>query len=128
MRSSWIGITCLCFTIGLQVASQLLFKARSVAFMARKEGHDGSFSYLTLAMFDPFIWLAMTCAFVGMVTWLLALARLPLSIAYPIVSITFPIVAMLGVFLWREPIDGVKLIGITLMFSGLLVMSFGVSR
>jgi drug/metabolite transporter (DMT)-like permease len=124
MQNKWIGIVYVCSTIGLQVISQLIFKARSLVFLARKNNGDSG-SYLVHALFDPFVWIAMACAFLGMITWLLALARLDLSTAYPMVSITFPLVVILSLFFWNEPVGIVQRIGIFLMFSGLFVMFLG---
>jgi len=93
-------------------------------FLARRNsGNSGS--YLVHALFDPFIWIAMACAFLGMITWLLALARLDLSTAYPMISITFPLVVILSFFFWKERAGVVQRIGICLMFSGLFVMFLG---
>jgi len=128
MTNGQSGIVYLCITIGLQVISQLLFKARSVAFLGKKESGDSVVGYLMAAFSDPLIWLAMVCALVGMVTWLLALAEVELSVAYPIVSITFPIVAVMGVAIWSEPLSPTKIAGILLMFIGLLVISIGHPR
>ena len=111
MQSKWIGIVYVYSTIRLQVISQLLFKARSLVFLARKNNGDSG-SYLVHALFDPFIWIAMACAFLGMITWLLALTRLDLSTAYPMVSITFRLVLILSFIFWNEPVEVVQRIGI----------------
>jgi multidrug transporter EmrE-like cation transporter len=61
----------------------------------------------------------------GTVLWLFALRRIDLSLAYPFVAMSFVVVTGMAVIVLGEPLTLPKIIGLTLIVSGLCVMTFG---
>lgn len=59
----------------------------------------------------------------GAVVWLFALARLELSYAVPLASVTYIIVLAAGVMLFREPITAAKIAGTLLVAAGVVALS-----
>ena len=55
--------------------------------------------------------------------YLVALRSIPVSVAFPSVSISYAIVAMLGHFLLGEPFGVIHIAGITLIMSGVTLIN-----
>lgn len=60
----------------------------------------------------------------GAVLWLFALARTELSFAVPLASVTYPLVLVAGVLVFREPVTVTKVIGTLLVAGGVVLVSW----
>nr|WP_191091203.1 4-amino-4-deoxy-L-arabinose-phosphoundecaprenol flippase subunit ArnE [Pantoea stewartii] len=58
----------------------------------------------------------------GMVAWLLVLQRLPVSLAYPMLSINFILVALAARFIWRERMSPLQWAGTVLIVAGVALI------
>lgn len=69
-------------------------------------------------------WLLVSLAFLGcgMATWLLVLQRLPVSLAYPMLSINFILVALAARLFWREKMSRLQWLGTLLIVAGVAVI------
>ncbi|QTF10874.1 EamA family transporter [Brenneria izadpanahii] len=69
-------------------------------------------------------WLLASLGFLicGMATWLLVLQRLPVSLAYPMLSINFILVAVAARLFWREKLSSLQWIGTLLIVAGVAVI------
>jgi len=59
---------------------------------------------------------------VSAVLYVIALRRIPVSMAFPSVSISYAIIAVLGYLLWSEPMGWAQVAGIALICSGVLLL------
>lgn len=59
------------------------------------------------------------------VLWLKVLTKLPLVVAYPLVSLNFVLVALGGSLLLHERISWQMIVGLALIFSGIVVITRG---
>lgn len=62
---------------------------------------------------------------VSALIWLKVLAKLPLVVAYPLVSLNFVLVAFGAAFFLHERISWQMVLGLALIFSGIIVISRG---
>ncbi|PHM72440.1 4-amino-4-deoxy-L-arabinose-phosphoundecaprenol flippase subunit ArnE [Xenorhabdus kozodoii] len=60
---------------------------------------------------------------IGMIFWLRLLQFLPLSMAYPMLSINFVIVTLIGQFLYQEKVGLRHWMGVFAIMFGILLMS-----
>lgn len=69
-------------------------------------------------------WLTASLVFLGcgMLVWLVVLQRLPVSLAYPMMSINFILVALAARFIWREPMTNIQWLGTLLIMVGVAVI------
>ena len=80
----------------------------------------------TLYLFkDIYVISSFVAAFLGAISWMIALQKLELSFAYPFMSLSFIIVLVLSVFFLNESFNAYKLIGILLILLGTYVASKG---
>jgi small multidrug resistance pump len=54
--------------------------------------------------------------------YILALRRLPLSIAFPTAATSYAVVALLGHWLWQEPFGWAQIAGLVLISAGVLLI------
>lgn len=101
-------------SIGFNAAGQLLFKAARVA------APDASLFSLFLR---PEIWAGIIVYAASAVCWLWVLSRAHLSFAYPILSLTFPIVVALSSLLFSEPISPVRWVGVGAIVFGVSLLA-----
>lgn len=83
----------------------------------------GRLAFVLGMLLNPWVLSALAAAFLGMLTWMLALTRLELSYAYPFTSLSFVLIFIASVVLFHEPVSTTKLIGMALIVCGLVVGS-----
>lgn len=83
------------------------------------------FFLIRLALFNPWVFSGLLAAFLASLAWMAAMTRLPLSHAYPFMSLSFVLVVILGGVLFSEPITVHKLVGLGLIVAGVVVGSHG---
>lgn len=68
-------------------------------------------------------WLALTCYGLSVVVWIVGLSRLPLSQAYPVLSVGYIITALLAWIILDESITLTRWAGVGLIIAGVLLVS-----
>lgn len=74
---------------------------------------------------SPRILAAMLCFAAAAVTWMIALAGVDLSLAYPSMSVIYVATALAGRHLFREAISAKRWTGIGLVVAGIILMYAG---
>lgn len=72
---------------------------------------------------NPWVLSAFGAAFAASLCWMGALGKLPLSKAYPFMALSFPIVAMFAVLIFREELNAPKITGTALIVLGVIILS-----
>jgi multidrug transporter EmrE-like cation transporter len=52
----------------------------------------------------------------------IALRKIPVSLAFPSVSISYAVIALLGYLLWSEPVGWSQVAGIALICTGVVLL------
>lgn len=107
----------------LNAIAQLLLKAGTnaighFAFQAENIVPIG----LKLAL-QPYILGGMTCYVVSLIIWIMALSRVPVSVAYPMLSIGYAINAFIAYHWFGEALSAQKLLGIGLIIVGVVLVT-----
>jgi drug/metabolite transporter (DMT)-like permease len=110
----------LLLAVGLAAAGQLTLKHGMN--LARHESHTGSRSLLGHAMTSPWILGGLLIFGCSAIAWLVTLANLPLSIAYPFNALGYLVILAASVFGLHEHATVWTWLGTGLVFSGLLVV------
>ncbi|WP_116964265.1 EamA family transporter [Fastidiosibacter lacustris] len=91
----------------------------------------GTFSF-TLANVWPIGWkvatnyfviLGLACYVISVIVWLMVLSRVPVGLAYPMVSIGYIITAIAGYFLLGEPLTATRIAGIFVIILGVYLVA-----
>ena len=107
----------------LNAAAQLLLKAGTNA-IGHFEFHADNIIPVGLKLaFQPYIMSGMVCYAVSLVVWIMALSRVPVSIAYPMLSIGYVINAFIAWQWFGEALAAQKLLGIGFIVVGVYVVA-----
>ncbi|MEI2794931.1 EamA family transporter [Pseudoxanthomonas sp. F11] len=116
---SYLFIAC---TIFLTVYGQVVIKWQVGLHPAIAADGLSAKSIVSLLL-NPWIISAFAAAFGASLFWMAALSRMPLSKAYPFTALSFPLIALLATWLFREHFDLNKLLGTALIVAGVLFLS-----
>lgn len=72
---------------------------------------------------EPHIMGAMACYVFGVVIWILALSRVQVSIAYPLLSMGYVVNAVAAWYLFNESFNPAKVTGMGVIILGVLIIS-----
>lgn len=100
------------FGVLLNAAAQLLLKAGTNAMPLGPR----------LAL-EPHILGGLACYAVSVVVWVVALSRVPVSIAYPMLSIGYIVNAVAAWYLFGETLSTMKLAGIGVIVAGVFIVA-----
>lgn len=107
----------------LNAAAQLLLKAGTNA-VGHFEFHlDNVIPIGFKLAFQPYIMGGMVCYAISLVVWIMALSRVPVSVAYPMLSIGYVINAFVAWHWFGEALAAQKLIGIGFIVVGVVLVT-----
>jgi multidrug transporter EmrE-like cation transporter len=66
---------------------------------------------------------ALFCYGISVVVWILALSRVPVSIAFPMLSMAYVVNALAAWYLLGEPFSSTKLVGMGVIIVGVVIIS-----
>lgn len=72
---------------------------------------------------NPFVFMGLSCYVLSVVIWLLVLSRVPVSYAYPMLSLGYIINAIAAHYWFQEEINLSKIIGILVIIAGVYLLS-----
>jgi multidrug transporter EmrE-like cation transporter len=107
----------------LNAVAQLLLKAGTNA-VGHFEFHLNNILPIGMKLaFQPFIMGGMACYAISLVVWIMALSRVPVSIAYPMLSIGYVINAFVAWQWLGEALTAQKLLGIAVIVIGVILVT-----
>jgi multidrug transporter EmrE-like cation transporter len=107
----------------LNAAAQLLLKAGTNA-IGHFDFHLDNVVPIGLKLaFEPHIFGGLCCYVVSVVIWIMALSRVPVSIAYPMLSIGYIVNAFAAYYLFGESVTVQKLVGIGFIVVGVYLVA-----
>jgi multidrug transporter EmrE-like cation transporter len=120
---SGVALVLVLVGVGLNAAAQLLLKAGTNAvghfeFSAASALPVG----LKLAI-EPHILGGIVCYVISVVVWILALSRVEVSVAYPMLSIGYVVNAVAAYYLLGEAVTVTRLVGIGIIIVGVFVVA-----
>jgi drug/metabolite transporter (DMT)-like permease len=103
----------LAFCILAETVQQLSFKLGA----DRAGGAEGFFRGVAV---QPLIWLGVALWVVESIAWVLVLQKAPLSLAYPVMTLTYAAVPLAGVVLLKEKMTRRQMAGAYLILGGVI--------
>jgi len=119
-----IAVALLLATVALTVFGQLAFKWRIDEAGPFPSEIGERLRFLTELAIDPWVIAVFASALVASVTYGIALSRLELSVAYPVMSLSFVFVLIFSVVLFSESLTPGKAIGVALICAGVIASSW----
>ncbi len=110
--------------VGMNAAAQLLLKTatRPIGAFTVFDADTLMQSLRILALSAPF-WAGMMCYVFSLCVWLAALSKAPVSVAYPMLSLGYVVVAAVSAMWLGESLTLAKVLGIALICVGVVLVS-----
>lgn len=105
------------------VAAQLLIKAGTNAVGHFEFARENIVPIGWKLATEPHIVGAMACYAIGVVVWILALSRVQVSIAYPLLSLGYVVNAVAAWYLFNEAFNPAKVVGMGVIILGVVIIS-----
>ena len=107
----------------LNAAAQLLLKT-GVKDMGVIQLTPGNIFQAGLKLaFEPHILGGLTCYVISVVVWILALSRVQVSIAYPMLSLGYVVTAVIAWAFMGEAVSAMRLTGIAVIIVGVFLVT-----
>lgn len=107
----------------LNAAAQLLLKAGTNAVGAFEFSRDNILPVGWKLASEPHIIGGLACYVVSVVVWIMALSRVEVSIAYPMLSIGYVVNAIAAWYLFGEAVTAMRLTGIGFIIVGVFIVA-----
>jgi multidrug transporter EmrE-like cation transporter len=120
-----IAVVLLLVTVALTVFGQLAFKWRIDEAGSFPPDTSERLRFLAELAVDPWVVAVFASALLASITYGIALSRLDLSVAYPVMSLSFVFVLLFSVLLFSEALTPGKAIGVVLICAGVIASSWG---
>ena len=110
-------------TVALNAASQLLMKTGMSQVGQAEMSASKITTWLINAALNPLILLGLFTMTISMGTHLMSLSRFDVSFAFPFISMAYVIVAGWGYFVLGEDINAMRILGITTIIIGTVILA-----
>ena len=107
----------------LNAAAQLFLKAGTNIVGTVSFGDANTLNTLIAIARVPWFWAGFACYGISLFTWIATLSRLPVSVAYPLVSIGYVVNAIAAWWLFGESLTVQKLVGVGFIIIGVILVS-----
>ena len=107
----------------LNAIAQLALKASVKGMGAISLSLSGSSAVALRLMSEPWLWVGLFCYGISVIIWILALSRVDVSIAYPMLSIGYVVNAFAAWMLFGEVLSVAKLAGIGIIIIGVYILA-----
>jgi len=109
-------------TIIFTVVGQVLIKWQAMHAGPLPSSWPDRTAFFFRLVLNPWIITGLLSAVVAAFAWILAMTRLPLSMAYPFVALTYPLVFCLGWLLFGESLSPWRVIGVLFILVGVAII------
>jgi len=120
---SLVSFTLIVVGVLFNVAAQLLIKAGTNAVGYFEFSRENILPIGWKLATEPHILGAMGCYVFGVVIWILALSRVQVSVAYPLLSLGYVVNAVAAWWLFNEAFNPAKVIGMGVIILGVIIIS-----
>lgn len=107
----------------LNAAAQLLLKAGTNAVGQFEFSAQNILPVGMKLALEPHIAAGLACYVVSVAVWIVGLSRVPVSIAYPMLSVGYIVNAVAAWYLFGESLTAQKLIGIAFIICGVFLVA-----
>jgi drug/metabolite transporter (DMT)-like permease len=112
------------FSVMVSSVAQILLKLGMTKVGRISSPGEAPLKLLT-ALANPLVLAGLFVFGISALSWLIALSRVKLSIAYPMVSLGYVAVVLFSWFIFREPLKLVSIIGCITVIIGVVLISRG---
>lgn len=112
-------------TVLLTVYGQIVIKWQVLDAGALPIDTQGKVRFIAGLLTNLWVLSGLAAALLAAISWMLAVSKLPLSHAYPFVSLSFVLVVFLSYVTFSEPLSWPKVLGVAFIVLGVVIGSQG---
>ena len=120
---SWAAFALILTGVLLNAIAQLALKASVSETGIISLDVQSILSSANSLLVNVWLWLGLVCYAVSVVIWILALSRVDVSIAYPMLSIGYILNAIVAWKIFDEPVGPGRIMGIGIIILGVYVLA-----
>jgi multidrug transporter EmrE-like cation transporter len=128
--SGWIiSLALLVVSVGFAIAGQLTLKSAmdSVGRIGSREVSDAG-ATISRAAREPKLWIGLVLFGISALFWLVVLSRVPLSVAYPFVGISYVLIVLFARVFLNEHVPLSRWIGVLIVALGIAIVGISFRR
>ncbi len=122
MQNKHMGLLLVLASVVLVDVAQLFLKY-GMNQVGNLDFSQGIFSLFLFIFSNVYVLIGVVLFASSSIGWLLALSKVPLSFAYPIVSLGYVFVSFSSWFFFHESISGLRILGLGIIIGGVLLLS-----
>jgi len=107
----------------LNAIAQILLKKGMLGIGYFEFHFENFFPIIKKVTNNLYILSGLTSYVISVMIWLLVLARVEVSYAYPFLSVGYVVVTVMGYFIFQENLSWMRVIGIAVIIVGVLLLS-----
>ena len=107
----------------LNAVAQLFLKAGTNVVGELKFSQATLLPTILKVAFQPYIFAGLTCYVFSVAIWIVALSKVQVSIAYPMLSIGYIVNAIAAAYLFGETLTDLKIVGIMVIILGVYLVA-----
>ncbi|MGH2698281.1 MAG: EamA family transporter [Actinomycetota bacterium] len=121
--STLISVALLVLSVGFATAGQLMLKAamNEVGRIGTVQVTEAGQTVLRAAK-EPKLWLGLALFGISSMFWLVVLSRVDLSLAYPMVGLSYVVIVMFAALLLRENVPPLRWLGVVIIALGIALV------
>ena len=124
-----LSIALLLISVSFAVAGQLTLKSAMVEIGRIGGPEMGSLGHLVgRAVREPRLWIGLGLFGVSSLFWLVVLSRVPLSLAYPFVGISYVVIVGFSAFVLHERVPLLRWAGVLVIVAGIILVGLSFAR
>lgn len=120
---TWISFSMIMLGVLLNAGAQLLLKAGTKKFGVISFNTDNVLPLGWQIVTELHIFSGLVCYVISVFVWIMALSRVEVSIAYPMLSIGYVVNAIAAWYLFGEAITISRLVGIGIIIIGVYIVA-----
>lgn len=110
-------------TVFFTVFGQLSIKYKAAQMGEMPPQFPDRLSYFLELFLSPWIIAGFISAVFAAIFWILAMTKLPISLAYPFMALSFPLVVIASHILFGEYVSSLRMIGVALICAGVILVN-----
>jgi len=127
--ASLISLALLVVSVGFAIAGQVTLKSamNNIGRIGTTEVRAVG-ATVSKAAREPRLWAGLTLFGISSVFWMIVLSRVPLSVAYPFVGISYVAIVLLSRFVLHENVPLLRWVGVFVVATGIAIIGFSLRR
>ena len=107
----------------LNAFAQVLLKKGMLGIGYFEVQFQNLFPVIKKVAINSYILLGLGSYGISVAIWLLVLARVEVSYAYPFLSVGYVVVTLMGYFMFQESLSWIRVVGISIIIVGVILLS-----